>query len=122
MNLYLRQVRKTVIPRVDNFFVAYTGEAMKPGAESNQLNSLWVEAGISGNTRLCGNLVRKSIVTGIRDKDLGNFEEVAQNMSHSIKTAETHYLSRNKQKPAVIAGDTTKIIFRGFTRKRYIEI
>ena len=55
--------------------------------------------------------MRKSIVTEIRDKDLGNFDEVAQNMSHSIKTAETHQYLRNKQKFAAIAGDTIRKLY-----------
>ena len=112
MKLFLTHVRKIAIPRVDNFFIAYTGEAMRPGAVSNQLNSLWKKAGIQNtNSRLCGNLVRKSVVTGVRDKNLGNLQEVADNMSHSLKTAENHYHLRNKQKSAVIAGGTIRELY-----------
>lgn len=113
MRCYIDQVRSITLPKVNNVFVSYNGVAMQSGAISGQLNSQWIKAGnfegeVKGKRKLSANVVRKSTVTGIRDKDLGNLQEVADNMAHSLKTAETNYLLRNKQKSAAVAGKTIR--------------
>lgn len=119
MELFLLHVRSFGSPTVNNFFVASTGSPMNSGQINNQLHSLWVKAGIldEAGKRLCGNLVRKSVVTGVRDQELGNFQEVADTMSHSLKTAEMHYHLRQKEKLAVVAGQTIRQLYATPSKK-----
>jgi hypothetical protein len=44
MRLFLGHIRCFAGPKVNNFFVSASGQAMTPGAISNQINSLWVKA------------------------------------------------------------------------------
>lgn len=114
MKTFLEKVRIFVRPTVDNFFAAFSGEAMKPGAISNQLNTQWIKAGIldgMDGRRICGNTARRSLSTGVRDKNLGNYQELADSMSHSIKTAEMHYALRRKEKSAIIARKTVNKLY-----------
>ena len=61
----------------DHVFISWNGRAMKSGAISRQLHSIWVKAGIfkdTPNKNICCNIIHKSTSTGLRDSNTGHYQ------------------------------------------------
>ena len=108
LRLFVEKLRPQVNPINDNIMLSWSGRKMRSGAVSKQLHSLWSKAGIFDNKvitkKLSCNIVRKSTSTGLRETKTGNYQEVADLMTHSLDTAKKHYHIRSKQLSATTAG------------------
>ena len=115
LGIYVEKIRPQVKPKVDNVFVSWNGLALEPGHISRQIDSLWIKAGIYNNDpsrrKLSCNLIRKSTSTGIRDNEMGLYQETADLMSHSLKTAGMVYAIRDKQMTAAAAARNVRQYF-----------
>ncbi|XP_057315258.1 uncharacterized protein LOC130656429 isoform X1 [Hydractinia symbiolongicarpus] len=108
LKLFVTNRKANLSLEFDNVFVSCSGKQMASGSISKQINSLWVKSGILDPAKqpknLCCNVIRKSTSTGLRDASSGHYQEAADLMDHSLKTAEKHYFLREKQQAAVTAG------------------
>ena len=95
----------------------WTGAKQKSGDVSKRVHALWCEAGIFDNISLpkyisC-NIIRKSTSTGLREHKKGHYQETADLMGHSMKTAEKHYYMRQKVKTLAKASEVIISHFYG---------
>ncbi|XP_057303076.1 uncharacterized protein LOC130639620 [Hydractinia symbiolongicarpus] len=101
LSLFVNKIRSQISVCCPYVFTSWSGKHMGSGAISRQLHSLWLKAGIYALTdklpkNLSCTILRKSASTGIREAETGFYAESAAAMSHSIQTAETHYVNRKK--------------------------
>ena len=96
---------------------------MAPGSVSQQIHSQWVnKAGLfdeNWSRNLSCNIIRKSVTTANREENVGEPQEVADLMAHSLETAGKAYHMREKMKTAAKATATIKNHFD--KRKRTAE-
>ena len=94
-----------------NIFVSWAGNALAPGSVSRQIHSQWVKAGLfdeNWSRNLSCNIIRKSVTTANREENVGEPQEVADLMAHSLETAGKVYHMREKMKTAAKATATIK--------------
>ena len=103
--------------------MSWAGNAMAPGSVSQQIHSQWVnKAGLfdeNWSRNLSCNIIRKSVTTANREENVGEPQEVADMMAHSLETAGKVYHMREKMKTAAKATATIKNHFD--KRKRTAE-
>ena len=102
--------------------MSWAGNAMAPGSVSQQIHSQWVKAGLfdeNWSRNLSCNIIRKSVTTANREENVGEPQEVADLMAHSLETAGKVYHMREKMKTAAKATATIKNHFD--KRKRTAE-
>ena len=101
--------------KVENVFLSWSGNAMKSGDVSKRLHTLWCNAGIFEDhaipKNLSCNIIRKSTSTGLRESNTGCYQEAADLMAHSLKTAEGHYYLCEQEKSAARAGGVIRKYF-----------
>ena len=89
---------------------------MSSGAISKQLGSLWKRAGIfkvdSGKRNVCATLFRKGASTGVRHVKVGDSQEIADLMAHSLSTAEKLQYTRRKINTAASASKAVRSYFQ----------
>ena len=118
LQIYVNKVRCQLDVKSDKVFLAWTGNAMDSGDISRRIHELWKKAGIykPGQKlpkRLSVNIIRKSASSGVREQNMERNQETADIMAHSVKTAETHYVRRNKEKSAVVGAQAIRSYFYG---------
>nr|XP_047139279.1 uncharacterized protein LOC124815122 [Hydra vulgaris] len=112
---FVNKIRSQICTKYRNVFVSWSGQPMSSGAISQQLGSLWKKSGIyqsnSGKRNVCATLLRKSASTGVREKNIGNKEEIAGFMGHSGATADKHYHCRKIKNSAVESSSSIRSYF-----------
>ena len=118
LQIFVNKVRCQLNAKCDKVFLSWTGNAMDGGDISRRIHELWKKTGIYKGgqklpKRLSVNIVRKSAGSGVREQNMGCNQETADIMAHSVKTAETHYVRRNKEKTAVVGAQAIRGYFYG---------
>ncbi|XP_057310468.1 uncharacterized protein LOC130648430 [Hydractinia symbiolongicarpus] len=124
LSLFFNKIRSQISVCCPYVFTSWSGKHMGSGAISRQLHSLWLKAGIYALTdklpkNLSCTILRKSASTGIREAETGFYAESAAAMSHSIQTAETHYVNRKKLNQSKQGCKVVRGYFHGEVDSKY---
>ena len=108
LKTFINCARSQLESKSENVFLSWCGKPMKSGDISKRLHHLWCKAGIFDDLeipkRLSCTIIRKSTSTALRECQTGHYQDAADLMAHSLKTAEGHYYLREKRKSAAKAG------------------
>ena len=78
-----------------NIFVSWAGNPLAPSSVSRQIHSQWIKAELfdeNWTRNLSCNIIRKSLTTANREEDVGNPQDVAELVVHSIATPGKVYM------------------------------
>ena len=117
LKTFVENIRSQLTCKASNVFLSWTGAKQKSGDISKRVHALWCKAGLFDNISLPKNLscniIRKSTTTGLREHKKGHYQETADLMGHSTKTAEKHYYMRQKVKTSAKASEVIRSHFYG---------
>ena len=100
VTVFADYVRVQLPPLDPEVFLSWIGKSIKSGDVSKRIHVLWVGAGIideNAPKKMSSNIIRKSVSTGLMEKNSMYLQEVCDTMSHSMTTQAQHYWPRQKE-------------------------